>query len=181
MEHRKVSNWSLKVTRTLQFDMILSLLFLCLLHVCCATEVDPLQMLEGNIKSCLGEHCSSFQRDDGVVRIGLLSPPQSGADIIWSILHHVKDAGGFKKSNKKQRKGSADLSLGTATTTSSGHEPQLILGDGIVLVLSSHVPPYGYGRNHGWSKIVRLYTDVVDHTMTILPSTNVPALVRIDS
>lgn len=160
--------------------MMLSLLLLCLLHACFviyATEEDPIQILEGNIKSCLGDHCSSFQRDDGVVRIGLLSPPRSGADVIWSILQHVKDAGGFKKSNKKQRKGSGDVSLGTETTTSKGHEPQLVLGDGIMLVLSSHVPPYGYGRNHGWSKIVRLYTDVADHTMAILPSTTVPALV----
>ena len=151
------------------------LLLLYLLRDGLAAE-DPLQILEGNIKSCLGEHCSSFQRDDGVVRIGLLSPPQSGADVIWSILEHVKNAGGFKKSNKKQqRKGSGTASItspgSTGSTTLSGdNEPQLILGDGIVMVLSSHVPSYGYGRNHGWSKIVRLYTDVVDHTMAILPT-----------
>jgi hypothetical protein len=114
-----------------------------------------------------------------VVLIGLLSPPKSGADIIWSILQQVKNAGGFKKSNKKQRKGPSDVSVDTGSTTSSGHEPQLILGDGIVLVLSTHVPPYGYGRNHGWSKIVRLYTDVVDHTLAILTNDGTdPALVR---
>ena len=160
--------------------MIFLFLHCLLLRACLASE-DSLQILEANIKSCLGDHCSSFLRDDSVVRIGLLSPPQSGADAIWSVLQYVKDAGGFKKSNKKQqRKGSGSASISgdmSTGTFSSGNEPQLILGDGIVLVLSTHVPPYGYGRNHGWSKIVRLYTDVVDHTMAMLPSATDPALV----
>lgn len=36
-----------------------------------------------------------------------------------------------------------------------------VLGD-------THVPPYGYGKNHGWSRIVRLVRRLPQHAFTIL-------------
>ncbi len=36
------------------------------------------------------------------------------------------------------------------------------------LVYSTNVPAYGYGKNHGWSRIIRLVRKVVPHAYSIL-------------
>eukprot|EP01038_Epipyxis_sp_PR26KG_P006904 gene6904-9456_t len=41
----------------------------------------------------------------------------------------------------------------------------------VELVVDSHVPAYGYGKNHGWSRIIRLVTGIVPHAYSILKST----------
>ena len=44
------------------------------------------------------------------------------------------------------------------------------LGDaaGTLFVLDTHVPTYGYGKNHGWARIVRLYRSIVPHSISLL-------------
>ena len=36
------------------------------------------------------------------------------------------------------------------------------------LVYTSNVPPYGYGKNHGWSRIIRIARSVVPHSLQLL-------------
>ena len=136
-------------------------LFLALIAIATAAE-DAVTLIESQIKSCLGDHCGSFTSDGGSVRIGILGPPQSGAEVIWSILQYAQSIGGIvaPKSSRKNAKDSA-------STVVVEHQPSIVVGD-ITLVLSTHVPPYGYGKNHGWTKIVRVYRNVLDHTVDML-------------
>eukprot|EP01041_Mallomonas_annulata_P007460 gene7460-15265_t len=36
------------------------------------------------------------------------------------------------------------------------------------IILDSHVPAYGYGKNHGWSRIVRISRGVIPHAYSLL-------------
>jgi hypothetical protein len=38
----------------------------------------------------------------------------------------------------------------------------------VELVHSTHVPPYGYGKNHGWNAIIRLYRPVQKHALSMV-------------
>ena len=40
------------------------------------------------------------------------------------------------------------------------------------VVYSTHVPAYGYGKNHGWSRIIRITRMPVDNTYSILNGHN---------
>jgi hypothetical protein len=40
--------------------------------------------------------------------------------------------------------------------------------DKIEVVFSSNVPPYGYGKNHGWSKIIRMTRSIVPQALQLL-------------
>ena len=42
------------------------------------------------------------------------------------------------------------------------------LEKGRTLELNSHVPAYGYGKNHGWSRIVRFVSKVPEHSYALL-------------
>jgi hypothetical protein len=44
----------------------------------------------------------------------------------------------------------------------------LPLNDKIELIHASNVPPYGYGKNHGWSRIIRIARSVVPQTLQLL-------------
>ena len=46
----------------------------------------------------------------------------------------------------------------------------------IDLVHDNHVPPYGYGKNHGWSSIVRISRRIVQHSYALTQ----PQLLDID-
>ena len=46
----------------------------------------------------------------------------------------------------------------------------------IDLTHTTNVPPYGYGKNHGWSRIVRLSRDVFDHALELTNATTDPQL-----
>lgn len=37
----------------------------------------------------------------------------------------------------------------------------------IILIYETHVPAYGYGKNHGWSRIIRLTRKVVPHALSL--------------
>ena len=42
------------------------------------------------------------------------------------------------------------------------------LDSGIDLILESNVPAYGYGKNHGWSRIVRVRRRLIPHALSLL-------------
>ena len=129
---------------------------------------DTLLSIEKHIKSCLGDHCGNFKTSSDKARIGLLAPPHAGMDVVWGVLRSVHAVNGFvvSKASKKRRSGGT-----VVESTSTGGEPQLSVGADVDLVWSTHVPPYGYGRNHGWTKIVRLYRDTADHAYSLLQAT----------
>lgn len=45
---------------------------------------------------------------------------------------------------------------------------QVNLGPLSSLVYSTNVPPYGYGKNHGWSRIIRIARPIIPHAYDIL-------------
>ena len=49
----------------------------------------------------------------------------------------------------------------------------MIRGDEHVVYFSTHVPPYGYGRNHGLSKIIRFAEDLTSQSIRMLNNRNV--------
>lgn len=96
------------------------------------------QTIESTFKSCLSSYCFDEQVNvDGKkqVRIGFLSPPNSGSDTLLAML------------SRAARK---DL-------VATG----LVEND-------THVPAYGYGKNHGWTRIIRLVRRVVPHAHATL-------------
>ena len=40
------------------------------------------------------------------------------------------------------------------------------------LTVDSHVPAYGYGKNHGWSRIIRLVRPLSEHAIDLLSQSN---------
>lgn len=42
------------------------------------------------------------------------------------------------------------------------------VGEKLQLEFTSNVPPYGYGKNHGWSRIIRIARDIVPHSLNLL-------------
>lgn len=42
------------------------------------------------------------------------------------------------------------------------------VGDKLQLEFTSNVPPYGYGKNHGWSRIIRIARNIVPHSLNLL-------------
>jgi len=43
----------------------------------------------------------------------------------------------------------------------------------IEIIEDSHAPPYGYGFNHGWTRIIRLVRGVLPHALSIVNRSNV--------
>jgi hypothetical protein len=46
--------------------------------------------------------------------------------------------------------------------------------DKIEVVLDTHVPAYGYGKNHGWSRIIRVVRRLVPHAQALVLSSTAP-------
>ena len=93
------------------------------------------------IKSCLGKYCQEFEvGNPGVNRVGILAPPGSGGMEVANALTEL-----FSK-----------FSLGRKSFSP------------IEFVYTAHVPAYGYGRNHGWTKIIRLVRPVLDHAALLV-------------
>jgi hypothetical protein len=36
------------------------------------------------------------------------------------------------------------------------------------IVYDTHVPAYGYGKNHGWTRIIRIVRPLVDHSLSLI-------------
>ena len=56
----------------------------------------------------------------------------------------------------------------------------LPVGDKIELLFGSNVPPYGYGKNHGWSRIIRIAKDVIPQALRLLTRSNNSSLVAVE-
>jgi hypothetical protein len=84
------------------------------------------------LKSCLpaesGAKCKQFIPDSGVERIGILRPPGSLGVVFDTFIDDV-------------------LKL---------HQPSK--NRTLEIITTSHVPPYGYGKTHGFTKFIRLVT-----------------------
>jgi hypothetical protein len=93
---------------------------------------------ESTVKSCLGSHCMNE-----------LFANNLGEKItrIGVLSPHTKDWSGLlqciSKIESKLRKDNT-------------------------MEISTHVPPYGYGRNHGWSKIIRIIDNILDDSYRLL-------------
>jgi hypothetical protein len=46
------------------------------------------------------------------------------------------------------------------------------VGDKIELIATTNVPPYGYGKNHGWSRIIRIARPLIPQSIGLLSSTS---------
>jgi hypothetical protein len=75
-------------------------------------------------------------------RIGLLSPPGTLSQSLLNRVHQLAHA--YNKKVKQQHHTSTN---GTSTMTSTMTE--------IAVIATSHIPPYGYGKNHGYTKLIR--------------------------
>lgn len=104
-----------------------------------ANSVSPIyKRFESTVKSCLGSHCMNELFTNDI-----------GEKItrIGILLPHTKDWTGLlyciSKVESKLRKDHT-------------------------ITISTHVPPYGYGRNHGWTKIIRIIDNVLDDSYRLL-------------
>ena len=99
-------------------------------------------IFESTLRSCLGANCFDKDAHDSngiaIDRVGLLAPINSGGEEI--LLFMTKYIEQPRKSKKTP----------------------------IELVYETHVPPYGYGKNHGWSRIIRLTRKVCPHALSLV-------------
>jgi hypothetical protein len=130
---------------------------------------DPFEM---TLKSCLGDHCSNYNEKGGAAqspRIGFLGPPSSGASLVFDIIQEVLTNSSLPKPLLKfdrfEISGSSGKSRVSSVTASSPKTRNLALWE---LALTTNCPPYGYGKNHGWTKIIRFYRPLVANTIEIL-------------
>lgn len=42
----------------------------------------------------------------------------------------------------------------------------------LTLTFDTHVPPYGYGKNHGWSRIIRISRKILPHALSLISDIN---------
>lgn len=77
----------------------------------------------------------------------------------------------------KEKDGSKNDRIGILAPPGSGGEILLRIIDkalskekkkNINIIIDTHVPAYGYGKNHGWSRIIRLVRPILLHSMSIL-------------
>ena len=101
---------------------------------------------DSTVRSCLGIKCFDERTLDpngiSIDRVGLLAPLNSGGEDIFNFL--VNLMGESKKSNKND----------------------------IELIYDTHVPAYGYGKNHGWSRIIRLTRRICPHAFSLVAGLN---------
>ena len=96
---------------------------------------------ESTLRGCLGPNC--FDEDvlqpDGSrgARVGMLAPLNSGGEDILRVLLNLME------------------------------KPNAASKSQIYLIHETHVPAYGYGKNHGWSRIIRLVRKIIPHTLSL--------------
>jgi hypothetical protein len=91
-------------------------------------------LFDPTIRSCLGSKCFDMPAK-GVDRIGLLAPPNSGAEVLLRTIKRVKPNLDSEKAE---------------------------------ILYESAVPAYGYGKNHGWSRIVRFVRSPILQALQLL-------------
>lgn len=62
--------------------------------------------------------------------------------------------------------------IGSQTLMNMLRAGGLKTGESLELIYASNVPPYGYGKNHGWSRIIRIANHVIPHSVRLLGSTS---------
>lgn len=101
------------------------------------------------LRSCIGPECfdQTVCQLDGsnIDRVSLLSPALAGAEEIQNLLMRLGNQNG---NGRKSRKPFIDL------------------------IYESHVPAYGYGKNHGWSRIIRLSRKIIPHAVALVANLN---------
>jgi hypothetical protein len=101
------------------------------------------------LRSCIGPECfdQTVRQLDGsnIDRVGLLSPALAGAEGIQNLLMRLGKQNG---NGRKSRKHFIDL------------------------IYETHVPAYGYGKNHGWSRIIRLSRKIIPHAVALVANLN---------
>lgn len=60
--------------------------------------------------------------------------------------------------------------IGSQTLINMLHAGGLKTGESLELIYASNVPPYGYGKNHGWSRIIRISNHIIPHSVRLLGS-----------
>lgn len=60
--------------------------------------------------------------------------------------------------------------IGSQTLINMLHAGGLKTGESLELIYASNVPPYGYGKNHGWSRIIRISNHIIPHSVRLLES-----------
>lgn len=94
---------------------------------------------EASIKSCLGAQCfDEKSTQHPISRIGFLSPDTHGVDKLLDLV------------------------------LLAGKKAKLIDDGKRSAEVSTNVPAYGYGKNHGWSRIVRIVSKVPEHALKVL-------------
>ena len=83
------------------------------------------------LKSCTDESCFHSPDGNGNYRIAIMAPPGAIGDTFYALLNTALDSIYDPVESPDERKK-------------------------IQLIRTTHVPPYGYGRNHGWTKIIRI-------------------------
>jgi hypothetical protein len=105
---------------------------------------------ETTMRNCLGPDCfdEKVRLSDGskIDRVGLLAPLNSGGEDLLVILKKLG-----KQPNSKAKFPRAPVDL----------------------VYETHVPTYGYGKNHGWSRIIRLSRKIMPHAVSLMSGINV--------
>ena len=104
-------------------------------------------LFDSTVRSCLGIKCFDEKPISSPCdRIGLLGTKLSGVDEINLVLKDLLGAYYID-------------TISDSTTTS---DPKIIQ--------SMHVPAYGYGKNHGWSRIIRIVRRPIDQAIDIVNS-----------
>jgi hypothetical protein len=100
---------------------------------------------QSTFKSCLNENCFNqpVLHIDGskVLRVGFLSLPLSGGQILFDLIEQLRPKYSQKHKN-------------------------------IEFFLESHVPAYGYGKNHGYSSLIRFSRRALDHAYALISQSN---------
>lgn len=99
---------------------------------------------QSTFRNCLGNNCfnaevTNTETQKPMFRVGILGMPKSGTESLLGMLKRVTKPEDFLNSK---------VSIDASTST--------------------HVPPYGYGKNHGWSSIVRISRRVVQHSYALV-------------
>mmetsp|Transcript_28617 Transcript_28617/g.41620 ORF Transcript_28617/g.41620 Transcript_28617/m.41620 type:complete len:437 (-) Transcript_28617:187-1497(-) len=102
---------------------------------CIPSDCTSINRLESKKKR---GQCLQFVPETGKERIGILSPPGILSNEFYNWVIKLLET------NHEE--------LGS---NSDGNNIK------IELISTSHVPPYGYGKNHGWTKIIRFVTDPI--------------------
>lgn len=101
--------------------------------------VDRTQIdIKRTLKSCVHSACMKARARGNTERVGFLGFAGSGIVPLFGLINKLRA--------QSQRSSGSD----------------------IMLVYETHVPAYGYGKNHGWTKIVRAYREPIAHASSML-------------